>query len=286
MDRVTAIERMVEFVDGEIKDVDDRMAVQKLIDSDPEVEQAFRRAKKYTTTMLETLELLRAEDGFEGRVMSRVHEEGTGPDAGRGPVLWPYALLAGLLTLLVLLLLLRSETPFAEIAEVEGDVVIARKEGEAIRLLDAKPGLALISGDKLRLSTEGRVRAVLLQHVLEATAPAGPAEIHLYPEKAGARVFLTGGTLRVQVGADAASGIILQAQRVAVEPAPGTRLSFTIVPGTPGVAPGAKSEGGSFQVIVEIEKGRAVVSNATDRRELRAGDRVLAAESGVIHALK
>ena len=116
MDRTEALERMQEYVDGEIADPAEEAAMRRLIDSDAELEQAYRHAKKYTTTMLEALSPLRQSDVFDSKLMERIHSghhETTRPgdetETGTAPghvVLWPYVVAAGVMLAITLAQLL------------------------------------------------------------------------------------------------------------------------------------------------------------------------------------
>ena len=118
MDRTEALERMQEYVDGEIADPAEETAMQRLIDSDAELEKAYRHAKKYTTTILDALSPLRQSDVFDTKLMERIHsgrheatrpgdksETGTANEQSR-VVLWPYVIAVGVMLAITLAQLL------------------------------------------------------------------------------------------------------------------------------------------------------------------------------------
>ncbi len=116
MNHREVLERIQEYVDGEIADPTEEAAMRRLIESDAELEQAYRHAKKYTTTILDALSPLRQSDVFDTKLMERIHsgrheatrpgdETGTGTAPGH-VVLWPYFVAAGVMLAITLAQLL------------------------------------------------------------------------------------------------------------------------------------------------------------------------------------
>ena len=276
MDRTEALERMQEYVDGEIADPAEEAAMRRLIDSDAELEKAYRHAKKYTTTMLEALSPLRQSDVFDTKLMERIHSgrhETTRPGdkAERGTVpgrvvLWPYAVSAAVMLAITLALLLaRGESSLGHVESISGRVTLVRKLENQEQREAAVAGQALQSGDVLELGEGAEARIVVADNSLHLSAGT---EIHVYREQAGARLFLTRGGVELET-ASGAGPVILQAGRVVAQPEPGSRLDFRIIDG-------------QVRVRVTVHAGSVEVLNISESQKLQAGQEAILGETGRI----